>query len=178
MLAKADLRHLSRERLSLLSKEKKRLYSDSICSQLINYIDSNKVQNIATFMPISSEPNIVPFMDLCIARSLSIYLPKCLGDSYAFVRFQSYDDLCLGPYSIQEPSSHNDILESSEIHTLYLVPGLVFSQSGKRIGHGKGIYDRLLKDVESTKIGICFPEQLFDEWDSATHDISVDTIMM
>ncbi len=178
MLAKADIRRLSRERLSILNLDQKSIYSKSVCSQLIKYIESTKVKQIAVYMPTLDEPDIISFIDFCMSRSLPLYMPKCMGETYSFVRFRSYDDLCVGPYSIQEPSLSDDILNSSLVDTLYIVPGLAFSLSGQRIGHGKGIYDRLLKNVDSAKIGVCFPEQVFDDWTIEDHDISVNTLVM
>jgi 5-formyltetrahydrofolate cyclo-ligase len=43
---------------------------------------------------------------------------------------------------------------------LVLVPGLAFDRHGRRLGRGRGYYDRLLAEVPGTSCGVAFDEQL------------------
>ena len=53
---------------------------------------------------------------------------------------------------------------------ILLIPGLAFSVKGKRLGRGKGYYDRYLHNYSGRRIGICFEEQLVDDVPSDDHD--------
>jgi len=61
---------------------------------------------------------------------------------------------------------------------LALVPGMAFDRTNRRLGHGKGYYDRLLEGMEAFKIGICFKFQLFDEIPSTKRDVKMDMVIM
>ena len=58
-----------------------------------------------------------------------------------------------------------------------VVPGVAFDRKGKRLGRGKGFYDRFLKSTNATKVGVGYEFQLIDEVPSEPHDISMDIIV-
>jgi 5-formyltetrahydrofolate cyclo-ligase len=59
---------------------------------------------------------------------------------------------------------------------LALVPGLAFDSGGRRIGRGKGFFDRLLVEVTGVKCGVGMDEQVLDEIPAETHDIAMNFI--
>ena len=58
-----------------------------------------------------------------------------------------------------------------------VVPGVAFDRRGGRLGHGKGIYDRLLKCSAGIKIGICYEWQIIDEVPTGKDDVKMDFIV-
>ena len=62
---------------------------------------------------------------------------------------------------------------------LYLVPGLAFGVKGKRLGHGKGYYDGLLRCIshQALKVGLCFACQLTEDIPMSIHDVHIYTII-
>lgn len=58
-----------------------------------------------------------------------------------------------------------------------LVPGLGFSVEGRRLGRGKGFFDRYLKTVGAIKIGLCFECQVVADLPTEKHDVSVDYLV-
>ena len=60
---------------------------------------------------------------------------------------------------------------------LVVVPGLAFDPSGNRIGYGAGYYDRFLSEIQSTSVGLCFEENIFDVLPQATHDVNVEYVV-
>jgi 5-formyltetrahydrofolate cyclo-ligase len=60
---------------------------------------------------------------------------------------------------------------------LVLVPGVAFDLRGRRLGRGKGFYDRLLADAGGLKCGVAFDEQIVTEIPVEPHDVSVDCIL-
>ena len=56
---------------------------------------------------------------------------------------------------------------------LILVPGVVFSESGDRIGQAGGFYDRYLKDYPIKSVGICYDYQIFEEIPTEDHDVKM-----
>ena len=60
-----------------------------------------------------------------------------------------------------------------------IIPGLAFTQDGKRLGRGKGYYDRLLAQMPSVyKMGLCFPFQLVQDIPMNENDILMDEVFV
>ncbi|HLP77584.1 MAG TPA: 5-formyltetrahydrofolate cyclo-ligase, partial [Candidatus Paceibacterota bacterium] len=60
---------------------------------------------------------------------------------------------------------------------LVLVPGVAFDACGRRLGRGKGFYDRLLADTRGIKCGVAFDEQIVTGIPVEPHDVLVDCIL-
>ena len=68
--------------------------------------------------------------------------------------------------------------ESETEPTLVLVPGLAFTKNGKRMGRGKGYYDKYLTRLNKQAgiAGICLQFQLVGDLPADEHDIRMDFI--
>lgn len=59
-----------------------------------------------------------------------------------------------------------------------LVPGLAFDESGRRLGRGKGYYDKTFEQrSEVVKIGIAFEMQITDALPFEPHDVLMNYIV-
>lgn len=102
------------------------------------------------------------------------FLPRVNGVNLELL---PYDEtkLEIGSFYIEEPTG-NDLHPIEEIE-LIIVPGVAFDSQGRRLGRGKGFYDRLLKSSKATKIGIGYEFQLVDQLPSEPHDIPMDIVI-
>jgi 5-formyltetrahydrofolate cyclo-ligase len=57
------------------------------------------------------------------------------------------------------------------------VPGLGFTPDGRRLGKGRGYYDRLLRLVRAFRCGIAFDEQIIEDLPAGPHDERLDCIL-
>ncbi len=60
---------------------------------------------------------------------------------------------------------------------IFFVPGRGFDLDGKRLGRGKGFYDRFLAQNEGIKIGVCFDCQLDGHIPVTDCDIAMDYVV-
>ncbi|XCB30783.1 5-formyltetrahydrofolate cyclo-ligase [Arcanobacterium hippocoleae] len=121
---------------------------------------------VAAFISIPGEP---PTYELCKAIADSgktLLLPKLgPGLTRAWGYFKGLDDLQqMAPGRPPEPSGaafDNDVLGDIDV---MLVPALLVSKFGERLGQGGGWYDRALKKVKpGLPIGaLVFPEEFVD----------------
>lgn len=81
----------------------------------------------------------------------------------------------LGSFHIEEPSG-DDVADPDDIE-LVVVPAVAFDRTGRRLGRGKGFYDRFLKSSKATKVGVGYEFQLLDEIPAEPHDIPMDIII-
>ncbi len=63
-----------------------------------------------------------------------------------------------GPYGILEPKKSCPVVEREQM-TACFTPLLAFDESGRRLGNGKGFYDRFLTGYQGLKIGVGFEWQ-------------------
>lgn len=97
------------------------------------------------------------------------------------VLIKEFDDLTEGNYGILEPINSNFKLEPYFLD-LIIVPGLVFSHKGFRIGYGGGFYDRFLaraktKNSDPLKISFVYKEFIIDKIPTNQYDLPVDYII-
>ena len=62
---------------------------------------------------------------------------------------------------------------------LIVLPGVAFDTKGKRIGYGKGYYDKALHSLEGQGklIGFCYDFQLVDDIAGEPHDVKMDLLI-
>lgn len=102
------------------------------------------------------------------------FLPRVNGVNLELL---PYDEsrLEIGSFHIEEPTG-SDIHPIEEIEVI-IVPGVAFDRKGRRLGRGKGFYDRLLKSSKATKIGVGYEFQLVDELPYEDHDVPMNMII-
>ncbi len=80
-----------------------------------------------------------------------------------------------GVFNLTEPKV-KDEFDKTQIDVV-LVPGVVFSEYGGRIGFGKGCYDKFLKGISATKVGFCYDFQVFNDFENDEFDIEMDFLV-
>jgi 5-formyltetrahydrofolate cyclo-ligase len=80
----------------------------------------------------------------------------------------------MNSWGITEPESGE--LVSPKCLDMVLVPLLVFDKQGKRVGYGKGFYDRFLSQCRSNvlKVGLSYFKPIEKIGDADTYDIPLD----
>jgi len=109
------------------------------------------------------------------ASNKKIVLPVVVGDELELRLYTSPADLCIGAYGIAEPTGQL----FTDYHTIDLavIPGVAFDPEGRRLGRGKGYYDRLLPHIPAFKLGLCFPFQLIEKIPTEEFDIRMNAVV-
>ena len=102
------------------------------------------------------------------------FLPRVNGVNLELLPYDE-TSLEIGSFYIEEPTG-DDIHPVEEIEVI-IVPGVAFDRKGRRLGRGKGFYDRLLETAKATKIGIGYEFQLVDELPAEPHDVPMDMVI-
>jgi len=76
--------------------------------------------------------------------------------------------------ALREPGPGHPIVAPD----LFLVPGRAFDAAGRRLGRGRGYYDRALGRWPAIRaIGVCFSGQLVDEVPAGPLDVRMDLVV-
>ena len=88
-------------------------------------------------------------------------------------------ELEIGPFGIAQPKVEFLRPVDPKVLEMAVVPGVAFGKSGHRLGHGKGYFDRFLRQLSPNclKVGIAFDFQLLPELPNEVHDIPLDLII-
>lgn len=110
------------------------------------------------------------------AKEKTILLPCVRGEELKIYYFEGDHLLCPGEaYGIPEPTG--ECFPDLDEIDLILTPGIAFDRQGNRLGRGKGYYDKILKETQAWKIGICFDFQLVDCVPAEAHDVRMDEVV-
>ncbi len=151
-------------------------------SQIIeNYFLKSDIYNISKvimlYMPLGNEVDTGKIFDAAICDGKQLVFPVTDKKSGIITPFYASADtkFSCGAFSVMEPknTSQADALKID----VFVVPGIAFDKSGVRVGFGKGCYDRLLKNVNATKIGFCYDFQVCDEIKHDEHDVKMDFLL-
>ncbi|MCD0458720.1 5-formyltetrahydrofolate cyclo-ligase [Roseiconus lacunae] len=112
-----------------------------------------------------------------------VIVPYCEGDDLCLFELLAVDELRPGAFGIREPAvelrgTPARILDPSAIDFV-VVPGLAFDLSGRRLGYGRGFYDRMLSHLrpEVDKAGLLFERQIVERVPTDDHDVQMDWLV-
>jgi len=115
-----------------------------------------------------------------LSNGKNVVVPITDAEKHCLIlsKLNNWEDLECSTYSILEPKKNCIREVSLDKIDLILVPGVVFDESGNRIGHGMGYYDKLLKNSKKAlHIGLAFEMQIVDNIPAEEHDVKVDKIV-
>jgi 5-formyltetrahydrofolate cyclo-ligase len=140
----------------------------------------HNARTVALYAPIRGE---VPTRDILAAaladgKTICYPLSHVHGRVLAFRSIRSELELEPGRLGVREPSHSSELVPLEDID-LFVVPGLGFSQDGKRLGRGGGYYDATLRaaDESSRRIALAFTDQIIEDVPTNSDDVRMDLIV-
>jgi 5-formyltetrahydrofolate cyclo-ligase len=135
--------------------------------------------SVLFFAPLPDEPDVWPLLEDALAGGKIAALPRfdSTGNCYIACRVQNLrSDIVTGQFGIREPRANCVEIPLNRLD-LVLVPGVGFDLQGRRLGRGRGFYDRLLADVDGIKCGIAVDEQVVKEIPAGPQDVRLNFIL-
>lgn len=156
--------------LELRKNENKNEASNNVIEALIKSSILNGFKNVGIYFPIGKEIDIMPLV--LKYKNINFYLPKT-KDEIEFVKYNG--NLVDGSFHTKEPignSVNRDLIEC------FLIPCVAISKDLKRVGYGKGYYDRYLNGYKGLKIGICYNSGANLDIEMDSFDLVLDKIFL
>ena len=135
--------------------------------------------SILCFYPChEEEPDILPLIEDVWRAKKQLTLPRWNSTSatYEAAQISGPSQLARGLFGMLEPDAGCPSIPLNQLDFI-LVPGVAFDLTGRRLGRGKGFYDRLLAQVRGHKCGVAFDAQIVAEVPEEPHDVRVDSIL-
>lgn len=170
---KNEIRYKIKNLRVLVSEETRRSAAEEVFNRLEKTAAFLMADKIMMYHSLPDELYTLDFLKKWSSKK-HFYLPRVNGVNLEVLPYEE-SRLELGSFHIEEPTGNN-ITDPSEIE-LVVVPAVAYDRNGKRLGRGKGFYDRFLKQTKATKVGVGYEFQLVDEIPVEPHDISMDIII-
>jgi 5-formyltetrahydrofolate cyclo-ligase len=131
---------------------------------------------VAGYLAIGEELDPAPLLARLAKQGARIVLPRVETDGAMTFRDAAHVTLEKGPFGLTQPSAGAEIVRPN----LVLTPLLAFDARGRRLGYGKGHYDRAIAALRSTGrvfyLGLAYAQQQIDVIPIDRHDLLLDWV--
>ena len=142
--------------------------------KVLNSLKYEEAKNIFVYLNNSKEVKTDLIINTALKDGKKVYVPKCYEDNMEAIEINKNSKFNLNKYGIKEPVSDDKYKGDID---LTIVPCLSAGKDLSRLGHGKGYYDKYLKDHPTFKMILCFDELLFGKLPMDKNDIYMDKLI-
>lgn len=177
---KAALREQVFARRDALDPDWRLQASSRIVLHALPFVLAARLAPVAAYWPMRSEVDPRPLMAWLHASGVRICLPV-VGEETSRMVFRAWapgDTLARSSLGVMEPAA-----TAAEVQPrLVLTPLAAFDRAGRRIGYGRGHYDRTLAALSGdggplSRIGLAFAAQEVDAVPTEPHDQPLDAVI-
>lgn len=174
-IKKKQLRKEVKKLKASVSPKVLRSKSALVFDQIEKDQDFKNAKVVFVYWSLSDEVSTQDFINKW-TTSKTILLPVIKGDILELRVFTGLENMKPeGKYHIQEPQG--PAFDNIAAIDYSIIPGVAFDLNNNRMGRGKAFYDKLLLNINSKKVGVCFDFQIFDSIPIDKYDIKMDHIV-
>jgi 5-formyltetrahydrofolate cyclo-ligase len=172
------LRESVRRQVRALPLGERQSSSALLCDRLRGESIWHRAKAVLFFAPLPDEPEVTVLIDEALKSGRKVALPRFRpeGTDYEAAQIARHVELQPGRFGALEPGTGCPSISLNQLD-LILVPGIAFDFTGRRLGRGKGFYDRLLAKVRGHKCGVAVDVQIVSGLPEEPHDVRVDSIL-
>ena len=203
--AKREARTKMRRALLAISAAEREEHSQKAAALFLNSSIYKSAECVAAFFSLDDEVDAFPIIARAFIDKKRVLLPRIVAGSNAMdfyelaAPFGLASDFSAAPvlglqsldaqtevnqWGIREPLATLPLIPKEKIpaRTAILVPGLAFAKDGRRLGRGKGFYDRYLSELLAANpafaargkiCGYCMAAQIMDNVPTEESDVRV-----
>lgn len=176
---KRELRQQIRDRLMGMDHSVYMERSANIHQRLFNTEEWKGAEVIGITLSIFPEVDTYGVIEKAWEYGKRVAVPKCLPEKKGlkFFLITDFNQVQKGYYGLYEPVEEKGKEVKKEQIQFLVVPGVVFSKKGNRIGFGGGYYDRFLQGYDGVTLSMAFEEQIVGDVPVEDHDKRVGMIV-
>lgn len=174
--SKKQLREEMLASFAQLSEEEHSKISNQLQQRLFQSGLWENAETIAVYLSVRKEWDTRKIVEQAWADGKKVVIPKTIPDTKEmfFYGISDWSQTVKGPFQLEEPNIEQTTAVEKEEIELMIVPGLVFTKEGYRIGFGGGYYDRFLADFIHPTASLVHTNQLTDSFYIEPFDIPVN----
>ncbi|XP_026812537.1 5-formyltetrahydrofolate cyclo-ligase [Rhopalosiphum maidis] len=187
--AKTNLRINLKKKLSLMTANEITEQSKIITNKLLSHPAYKRSNRVSIYLSMDSEVQTYSIVKNIFDSGKICFIPKYNKSEMSMVKIKSIGELNSLPktkWNISQPADDDvceDALATGGLD-LIIVPGLGFTTDGKRLGRGKGYYDRCITEYKNKyplnnlkTIGLAFSEQICEDIPTNQQDSLIDFLV-
>nr|CAB3264053.1 5-formyltetrahydrofolate cyclo-ligase-like [Phallusia mammillata] len=185
--AKQTLRKQIKLKLKNMTDAERTSQTSSVVQKLLRHKKYKESSRISVYLSMANEIQTSEILAHALGAGKKVYIPKYVGENMDMVRLASMDDYNSLPetkWKIKQPPdadvSRENALDSGGLD-LIVVPGVGFTPSGDRLGHGKGYYDTYIEKANKIKIpyliGLAYSVQMCETIPTSDHDKPLNEVL-
>lgn len=149
----------------------------AIRGAVLNWEPWARAQTLFVYVSLPTEPDTRALIEAALAAGKRVFVPLCgPGGVMRAVRIRDLAELRPGTLGIPEPSGDGETAAPGSID-LALVPCVSAAESGARLGHGAGYYDRFLALHRCPTLCLCYEALLCAELPMGERDIRMEHLV-
>ena len=158
-----------------LSEAERTKANAALCARIAALDCFQKAQNILLYAAFGGEADLTALAEEAAKQGKTLAYPVC-GEGFSLTAaVPGPDGWEIGTYGIRTPILSRSTVLPPEQLDLVLVPCTAFDADCRRVGMGKGYYDRYLpRCTQAVKIGVAFEAQRVDKAAVDAHDEKLD----
>lgn len=179
---KSDARTEALRRRRALDADRRQLLDMLVFERAHKFRPFQLADVVHVFRSTADEINTWPFIEYAWGIGKSVFVP--VSDprtlSLRHVQIHRSTEWTVGSYGIVEPvvTPDSHIVEASFFgeSAAIVVPVVAFDSSRRRVGYGKGYYDRFLAESTAPTVGIAYECQKLPTIEFEEHDVVLTAI--
>ncbi len=148
-----------------------------VLEALMYLIETEHARSVMLYLPLETEVNLYPLIYRLRQRGVSVYVPFMEGESFRLVKYRY--PLKTKRFGIKEPQ-YSRQYRNKQID-IAIVPIVGMDITYRRIGFGKGMYDRFFeKEIENIKQVVFVARELCYSKEVITdhYDVEADIVIV
>jgi len=148
-----------------------------VLAKLYKMIEADNARNIMLYLPLRMEVDVAPLLKRLRRQKRNVYVPFMEGKSFRLVKYRY--PLEKKQFGVKEPK-YSRGYRRKEID-IAIVPIVGVDRTYRRIGFGKGMYDRFFeKEIKNIKNivfiarALCYTNEVITDY----HDVKADYIVV
>jgi 5-formyltetrahydrofolate cyclo-ligase len=181
-LTKQEIRSAAIERRASIEVQDRGLWDQLIFERAHKHRAFQIASCVHVYRSTAEEVQTMPFIEYAWGIGKEVYVPITpdSGDELLHCRVTWRTRWQAGRFGILEPvvELDEDLVPAEHFgpNTAVIVPLVAFDRTCRRLGYGKGYYDRFLTRARTTAIGIAYQSQLAADVAAEPHDVPLAAI--
>lgn len=140
-------------------------------------------RTICWYVGVRDEVPTAEMIAAAAAESRRAVVPWRAGERLELFEIRGGGELAPASFGLLEPTAAVRESPARRVDAgavdLFVVPGVAFDRQGRRLGYGRGYYDRLLSLArpEAAIVGLAFDAQLVPQVPAGDHDVAMDHVI-
>ena len=171
-MLKQEARKIARARIAKMSQAEREWASDAIVDAVSSLDLFKKAKKVFVYLGTDTEPDTHEIVGLALAMEKTVAVPRVKGEHMNAIIITPYSNFKTNQWGILEPIKGYALDEID----LAIIPMVAFDGI-KRVGHGKGYYDKFLANHKCTKLGLAFECQCVSGLEVDSFDVPLDCLV-